>query len=184
MNSRVTHLCVTCKVPTNSRIFDYSFMNLLFDKENGSQIFGGRASRWLLITSAHSQHGLGSESHWLKTSSCSCHSAQGGSQFDRKVLETLAKFGELLDSLAARANDGDSSGLTMVWRPARLVSRGQTFLGVGSGHVRLQRGVTDVGTQQQTLVWPGCQVGGLLCDTDMARWGFGRGTFRIATHVR
>ena len=33
------------KAPTNSQIFDYSFMNLLFDEENGSQIFGGEASR-------------------------------------------------------------------------------------------------------------------------------------------
>ena len=38
------------KAPTNSRIFDYSFVNLLFDEENGSQIF------WLAITSAHLQH--------------------------------------------------------------------------------------------------------------------------------
>ena len=29
------------KAPTNSRIFDYSFVNLLFDEENGSQIFRG-----------------------------------------------------------------------------------------------------------------------------------------------
>ena len=37
------------KAPTNSWIFDYSFMNLLFDEENGSQIFIGGASRWLTI---------------------------------------------------------------------------------------------------------------------------------------
>ena len=49
-----------------------------------------------------------------------------------------------------------------------------------------QRGVADVGTQQQTLVWPGCKqtVEGLLRDSDMARWGFRGGTFRTTTHVR
>ena len=31
------------KTPTNSRVFNYSFVNLLFDKEYVSQIFGGGA---------------------------------------------------------------------------------------------------------------------------------------------
>ena len=49
-----------------------------------------------------------------------------------------------------------------------------------------QRGVADVGTQQQTLVWPGCKrtVGGLLRHSDMARWRFSGGTFRTTTYVR
>ena len=33
------------KAPTNSQIFDYSLMNLLFNEGNRSQIFGGGASR-------------------------------------------------------------------------------------------------------------------------------------------
>ena len=41
---------ISDKALMNSRIFDYSFVNLLFDEENGSQIF------WLAITSAHLQH--------------------------------------------------------------------------------------------------------------------------------
>ena len=36
--------CAVAKAPMNSQVFDYSFVNLLFE-ENGSQIFGGRASR-------------------------------------------------------------------------------------------------------------------------------------------
>ena len=49
-----------------------------------------------------------------------------------------------------------------------------------------QLGVADVGTQQQTLVWPGCQrtIGRLLLDTDMARRWFGRWTFCTTTRVR
>ena len=39
-------------------------------------------------------------------------SAQSGSQFVCTVLETLAKFGEQLDSLTARVEGSDSSGLT------------------------------------------------------------------------
>ena len=46
----VSHISGCCakeitKAPTNTRIFDYSFVNLLFDEENESQIFGGGASR-------------------------------------------------------------------------------------------------------------------------------------------
>ena len=52
--------------PMNGQIFDYSFMNLLFDEENGRQIFRGGASRWLTITPACSQHRVESESYWLK----------------------------------------------------------------------------------------------------------------------
>ena len=37
---------VTCRYLYHyNRVFDYSFVNLLFDEENGSQIFGGGASR-------------------------------------------------------------------------------------------------------------------------------------------
>ena len=32
------------KAPMNSRVFNNSFVNLLFDEENGNKIFGGRAS--------------------------------------------------------------------------------------------------------------------------------------------
>ena len=39
-------------------------------------------------------------------------SVQSGSQFERTVLETLAKFGKQLDSLTTKVEGGDSSGLT------------------------------------------------------------------------
>ena len=115
------------KAPTNSRIFDYSFVNLLFDEENGSQIFRGWASHWLTITPARSQHvrggvcvTLAQNLQLLLSLSARWHC---GSQFKRTVLETLAKFGELLNSLIVRVEGGDSSGLTMVWRPARCHRR-------------------------------------------------------------
>ena len=125
---------ISDKAPTNSRIFDYSFVNFLFDEKNGSQIFGGRVSRWLVITPPRSQHvrgGVCVTSRWLKTSSWSCHSAQGASQFEHKVLGTLAKFGELLDSLTARVEGGDSSGLNVVWRPARCRRRWNPAADIG-----------------------------------------------------
>ena len=122
--------CLNSKAPTNSQIFDYLFVNLLFDEENRSQIFGGRVSRWLTVMPACSQHRMGSESRWLKTSSCSCHSAQGGSQFERKVLETLAKFGEL----------------HMYWTPSRREWRAVTP--PVWPWIDTQRGVADAGTQQ------------------------------------
>ena len=158
--------CLNSKAPTNSQIFDYLFVNLLFDEENRSQIFGGRVSHWLTIMPACSQHRMGSESRWLKTSSCSCHSAQGGSQFKRKVLETLAKFGELLNSLTTRMEGDDSSGLTMDWPPARCR--------------RCRNPAADIGvTRTSTNSWKTT-----IRDTDTARWGFGGETFHTTTRVR
>ena len=119
------------KAPTNSQTFGYSFVNLLFDEEIGSEIFRGGASRWFAIIPARSHHVVGPVTRWLKTSSCSCHSVQGGSQFERKVLETLAKFKELLHSLPERVDGGDSSGLTMVWRPARCRRRRNPTADIG-----------------------------------------------------
>ena len=101
---------IVFKAPTNSRIFDYSFVNLLFNKENGSQIFGGGASRWLMImiTPACSQHG---ESRWLKTY---CHSAQGGSQFERMSWKLWPTEDDWTPSWRK------SRAVTPpVWRPAR-----------------------------------------------------------------
>ena len=158
----INRSCLKSKAPTNSRIF----VNLLFEKKNGNQIFGGRASRWLTITPVRSQHGMGSESRWLKTSSCSCHLAQGGSQFKRKVLETLAKLGELLNSLTARMEGSGSSGLTMDWRPARCRRRRNPAADIGA-------------TRMSTNSWKTT-----IRDTDTARRGFGGETFHTTTCVR
>lgn len=86
-----------CKRKPGQSPRDQSFV---WDRTSGPEAHGTRAlhgSEILLLIGGEPRH------H---------QSAPSGSQFELAILETLAKIGELLESLTPRVEGSDSSGLT------------------------------------------------------------------------
>ena len=94
-----------CKAPTNSRVFDYSFVNFYSTRKTETKYSEAEHP-------ADSRSRQPARSMWWSL----CHAGSKPPVAPVtwcKVLETLVKFGELLDSLTARV-EGSDSGLTMV----------------------------------------------------------------------